>query len=175
MNKYFVPLCDSLEMLRTKIIESYSPVIPIAPQLVSQSVSEMQQRIDSLISEKMLSPLIEGIEIHHDYVGMPEALIPDGFSYIEVGAAGKGSPILKAKKLSFSDAMSLLTLLATIFFGITQQFNPMPTKEQMQEAIQYLSVIASIEHDIMDFQALSDAQAAQFEVATPDSASIPEK
>ena len=112
MNKYFVPLCDSLEMLRTKIIESYSPIIPIAPQLVSQSVSEMQQIIESLISEKMLSSLVSEIEIHTNYVEIPEKLIPENF--VKNATIVRQEQKSGIKILSHSDALALIALIIAI-------------------------------------------------------------
>jgi len=133
-------------VLSAQLTDSFS-------SLFSQYCKELSYPVEKQFttSPEPLLTNISQIQLHEDYVSIPEALIPEGFDYAEVETEdpSESSPIpIPCKKLSRSKALTLLTFFVTILtwlfpnpFQLGETSTPL-TQEQGEIIIDYLSKIS---------------------------------
>lgn len=100
----------------------------LSSSLHEMSINSDLQRQIKLMQESLssLTPALEMVAVHKNYVSVPESLIPDDFSYEEIAgdSADNSDEVTKTavpvKRLSFADTLAIITLLIDIlFFTIT--------------------------------------------------------
>lgn len=166
----------------------------------NDSIQQQMKNIQNNLSSFSLA--FESIVIHDNYVDMPEALIPDDFEYEDTPINPAETPAAiyekfdNTKRLSFSDALTIISFLMGLFLWLLAPFynhavdrtlskeevgktDSSMTEEQAQQIIEYLSVLTDYQQSILTVLEVSEesiqahdscSDGIQPHSATPDSA-----
>lgn len=110
-----IPIQKMVEQITSAINPDF--LIPFTDENLQQQLHAMQKSLSSISSS------IGEMNIHSNYVSVPESLIPDDFLYEEVTNDSEDNPdevaqaAVPVKRLSFTDTLAIITFLIQVLFS----------------------------------------------------------
>lgn len=111
---------------------SLDQTVPIAEKLYSD--------ISKSLTPAVLTALLDSlkiIKVHNNYVDFPEELIPDSYVFEEETDTQTDIPqTIKTKKLTFSDALAILSLFITVLLWVITSIQSQQDQDKQNQLLQ---------------------------------------